>query len=179
MKLKISLNLLVEVKSNEALFELQKQAMHICYLKNLSEGVCVETISQKPNESDGTSRVHFTVRGVNLDFQKISQATGLVPTAVHRAGDPSPLASKPFPCDAWELTSPISQDEPLDAHLKWLTEQLKPHYSFFISLRPQADISIYWGYISEVEQNDFSLSPESLEIFPALGIPLVFSIIAI
>jgi hypothetical protein len=139
----------------------------------------VETISQKSNESDGTSRVHFTVRGVSLDFQKISQATGLIPTSVHRAGDPSPLASKPFPCDAWELSSPLSEDEPLDVHLKWLIEQLKPHYSFFRSLKSQADISIYWGYITEVEQNDFSLSPESLAIFSALGIPLDFSIIAI
>lgn len=105
--------------------------------------------------------------------------TGIEPTYIHRAGDSSRLPSKTFPCDAWDLQSPLPEDEPLDAHLKWLIERLKPHYSFFKSQKSQeVNLSIFWGYITEVEQNDFSLSPEALEIFSDLGISLDFSTLA-
>lgn len=80
----------------------------------------------------------------------------------------------------WALDSPLAPEESLDAHLKWLANQLRPHYAYIKSLKsPDADVSIFWGYTTEVEQNDFSLSSEALEIFTTLGIPLDFSVLAI
>lgn len=132
------------------------------------------------NKSDGTNRVSFSVRGVKLDFDAISQALGISPTHTHRAGEPSQIKNKPFPCDQWKLSSPLAPDEPLDAHLKWLADQLRPHYTYIKSLKsPDTDVSIFWGYTTRVEQNDDSLSPEALEIFTSLGISLDFSIIAL
>jgi len=132
------------------------------------------------NKSDRTNWVRFSVQGVNLDFDAISRALNLSPTHTHRAGDPSRLKNKPYPRDQWALDSPLASEEPLDTHLKWLANQLRPHYAYIKSLKsPDTDVYIFCGYTTEVEQNDFSISSEALEICTTLGIPLEFSILAI
>jgi len=128
------------------------------------------------DKSDGDNQVNFSVRGENLNFDEISDALGISPTSTHRAGDPSRLKNKPFPCDAWILESPLALDEPLDVHLRWLTDKLTPHYAYIKSLKAQADLSIWWSYITEEEQNSLVVTSDALDIFTALGIPLVVSI---
>ena len=103
-----------------------------------------------------------------------------LPAHTHRAGDPSRLKNKPYPRDQWALDSPLASEEPLDTHLKWLANQLRPHYAYIRSLKsPDTDVYILCGYTTEVEQNDFSLSSEALEIFTTLDISLEFSILAV
>jgi len=127
-----------------------------------------------------TNWASFCVQGVNLDFDAISRALNLSPTHTHRAGDPSRLKSEQYPRDMWSLKSPLAHEELLDTHLKWLANQLRPHYAYIKSLKsPATDIYIFCAYTTEAEQNDFSLSSEALEICTALGIPLDFSILAI
>ena len=131
------------------------------------------------NESDGATRVVFCIRGARLNFEDISETLRLMPTHTHRQGEPSPLKGRPYPCDLWEISSPLSTDAPLDMHLKWMAKKLRPHYAYILSLKsPDTSISIFWGYTTENEQNDFSISPEALEIFVTLGIPLEVSILA-
>ena len=130
-------------------------------------------------KSDVTTRVAFCIYGLRLDFEAISKTLELIPTHTHRQGDSSPLKGRPYPCDLWEISSPLSTDAPLDVHLKWMAEKLRPHYAYILSLKsPDTSISIFWGYTTENEQNDFSISPEALEIFVTLGIPLEVSILA-
>ena len=134
------------------------------------------------NKSDGTRTnwACFSVQGLNLDFDAISRALNLSPTHTHRAGDQSRLKNKAYPCDEWSLKSPLAHEEPLDAHLKWLANQLRPHYAYIKSLKsPDTNVYIFCAYTTEAEQNHFSLSSEALEICTALGIPLDFSILAI
>lgn len=128
---------------------------------------------------DGKNQVTFSVRGRKLNFDEITKRLGISPTTTHRAGDPSRLKNKPFPCDAWTLASPLALNESLDAHLKWLADRLRPNYAYIKVLKEQADLSIYWSYIIEEEQNDLVVSSEALGIFTALGIPLVVSILII
>jgi hypothetical protein len=88
--------------------------------------------------------VRFSVQGVNLDFDAISRALNLSPTHTHRAGDPGRLKNKPYPRDQWALDSPLASEEPLDTHLKWLANQLRPHYAYIKSLKsPDTDVYIF------------------------------------
>ena len=134
------------------------------------------------NESDGTRTnwASFCVQGANLDFDAISRELKISPTHRHRAGDPSRLKNKRYPHDMWSLKSPLAHEEPLDTHLKWLANQLRPHYAYIESLKsPATDVYIFCAYTTEAEQNHFSLSSEALEICTATGISLDFSILAI
>ena len=80
----------------------------------------------------------------------------------------------------WSLKSPLAHEEPLDTHLKWLANQLRPHYAYIKSRKsPDNDVYIFCAYTTEADQSGFSLSSESLEICTALGITLDFSILAI
>ncbi len=124
-------------------------------------------------------RVTFVVQGTNLDLEAISRAINIAPTHIHRAGDLS-LTKKPLPHDMWALTSPLErQDEPFDAHLKWLAERLKPHRDFIKSLKSGAEIYIRCGYTTEKEQAGFTLSPKAVELLTDLDISMDVSILSI
>jgi uncharacterized protein DUF4279 len=125
------------------------------------------------------SRVTFVIHGENLDFDVISSELALLPTHTHRKGELNRLGEV-FPHDMWALTAPIpSSEQPLDSALKWLIDNLEPHYGFITSLKDKADIHIYCGITTDLEQSGFSLSSDAFTIFTKLGIPMHMSILAI
>lgn len=131
------------------------------------------------NERRENFRVTFVIQSPRLDFEAISRAINIAPSHTHRVGDLS-KTNKPLPHDMWSLTSPLmEQEEPFDAHLKWLAEQLKPHYDFIKSLKSSAEVYIRCGYTTEREQSGFTLSPEALTILTDLSISLDVSILSI
>lgn len=128
-------------------------------------------------ESRPRSKVAFTVQGKDLDLDKISQTLGLKPSHTHKLGDLISKAGKRYEHDMWSLDSPLGRLEPMDKHLKWLAEHLKPHRDFIQSLRGQAEVYVYCGYTFYDFQSAFSLSPEALSIFTDLGIPMEVSLL--
>jgi hypothetical protein len=131
------------------------------------------------NEPRESFRVTFVIQGLSLDFEAISRALNITPTHTHRTRDLSKTKRR-FPHDMWSLTSPLmDQQEPFDAHLKWLADQLKPNYDFIKSLKSSAEVYIRCGYTTEREQSGFTLSPEALTILTDLGISLDVSILSI
>jgi len=129
-------------------------------------------------ESRPRSKVAFTVQGKDLDLDKISQTLGLKASQVHKLGDPiSKASNRQYEHDMWSLDSPLDRLEPMDKHLKWLAEHLKPHHDFIQSLKGQAEVYVYCGYTFHDFESGFSLSPEGLSIFTDLGIPMEASLL--
>jgi hypothetical protein len=129
-------------------------------------------------ESRPRSKVAFTVQGKDLDLDGISQTVGLIASHVHRLGDlVSKAGNKRYEHDMWSLDSPLGRLEPMDNHLRWLAEHLKPHHDFIRSLKEQAEVYVYCGYTFHDFESGFSLSPEALLIFTELGIPMEVSLL--
>ncbi|HBB89634.1 MAG TPA: hypothetical protein DC047_18665 [Blastocatellia bacterium] len=121
--------------------------------------------------------VAFAISGVGLDIEGISHALDLSPTHVHRVGENN-MIGEPFSHDMWMLDSELSDTEPLDAHLKWFIEKLRPHYDFIKSLKSNAELSVYCGFNCDGDQCGFSLTPEALAIFTELGIPMEVTVLS-
>jgi len=122
----------------------------------------------------------FSIQSPKLDFEALANAIGIKPTHSHRVGDLD-FMKKPFEHDQWLLRSPLSREEALDEHLKWLAHELEPYYDYLKLLKGQPDIyfCIYCGYTSDKEQCGFSLSPAALSIFVELDITLELHVLAI
>ncbi len=65
--------------------------------------------------------IHFTIVGIGLDIDGISQSLGMSPKHSHRVGDIDPLG-RPFRHDMWSLQSELPEAEPPDTHLEWLQQ---------------------------------------------------------
>ena len=129
-------------------------------------------------ESRPRSKVAFTVQGKDLDLDKISQTLGLKASHTHKLGDLiSKASNRQYEHDMWSLDSPLGRLEPMDKHLKWWAEHLKPHHDFIQSLKGQAEVYVYCGYTFHDFESGFSFSPEALAIFTDLGIPLEMSLL--
>jgi hypothetical protein len=128
-----------------------------------------------------TERFHasFSIYSSRLDFEALKNGIGIVPTHSHNAGDLD-FMKKPYEHDKWLLKSPLSPEETLNEHLKWLADQLKPYYDYLRLLKQQPDvyIYIYCGYTTETEQSSFSLSAEALSIFVDLNIGMELHVLA-
>ena len=77
----------------------------------------------------------------------------------------------------WSLDSRLGPLEPIDKHLKWLAEHLRPHHAFIASLKDHAEVYIYCGYTFYDFESGFSLSPQALIIFTDFGIPMEVSLL--
>ena len=120
--------------------------------------------------------IAFTIAGVGLDIDGISEALGTNPTHSHRVGEPDMLGN-PYQHDMWLLNSDLNEAEPLDAHLKWLQQKLRPHFDFIRSLKANSEIYVYCGYNCDGDQCGFSLTPEALALFTELGIPMEMTVL--
>lgn len=129
--------------------------------------------SNKAKSMRARSIAMFTIEGQGLDLEGISRSLGLAPSSTHRKGEPIFQAGKrKYLHDQWSLEVPLDKLEPLDAHLKWLNQQLEPHREFIKSLKADAEVYIYCGYTFHNYESAFTLSPESLTIFTELSIPM-------
>lgn len=120
--------------------------------------------------------VAFIITGVGLGLDGISVRLNTEPTHSHRVGEVHILA-KPYDHDMWMLNSPLSETEPLDAHLKWFIEKLKPYYEFIQALKENARIYFYCGVNCQSDQCGFTLTSEALSIFTELGISMEVTVL--
>lgn len=124
------------------------------------------------------AKAGLRIMGKGLDLKAITVKIDIAPTHTHQEGEAARAGEK-YQQDMWILNSPLEARKGLDAHLRWLVKQLKPHYEYLRSLKANAKIDIFCSYTSEGEQGGFSLSPQALSIFAELGIKLELSLITL
>jgi hypothetical protein len=120
--------------------------------------------------------VAFIIAGIGLDIEGISRILNITPTHTHRVGELN-VIGKPFPHDMWQLGTPLSGAESLDTHLRWLGDNLNPHYEFIRSLKANAEIYVYCGVNCDSDQCGFGLTSEALSIFTELGIKMEVTVL--
>jgi len=118
-----------------------------------------------------SSKVYLSISGVCLDIDRITRTLAVAPTKSHRAGDRDALGGK-YNDDLWLLESPLPPEDVLDAHLGWIKERIAPHCAFIRSLMQTAKVTLSCDVLSETDQCGFDISPETLDAFVGLGIPL-------
>jgi hypothetical protein len=79
--------------------------------------------------------------------------------------------------NVWGLRSPLDGDRPLQDHLEWLVEELRPRYERLGKIKSSARIDVFCSLTSP-EQSGLSLSPKALSIFHDLQINMEVSIIS-
>jgi len=121
------------------------------------------------------SSAGLRIMGKDLDLDAISRELSLHPSHVHRGGELDKFGD-PYPDDMWLLDSPLGKVVQLDAHLRWLVQQLIPHFGYLKSLKNTARIDIFCSCTS-VGEGGLSLSPNSLSISTELGLNLELSLI--
>lgn len=114
--------------------------------------------------------------GIGLDFEAVSRAMGAKPSDTHRIGDRG-LLSKPYEEDMWRLDSPLSEKEPLDAHLRWLRQALEPRRDYLRSQMKSGEVSSFCGVRADGRECSFRVSGEALGTFVQLGIDMDLSLI--
>lgn len=110
---------------------------------------------------------------------EISNKTGIKPSECHCIGDMAHIKSgRKWENDIWILKSPLSEEEDLTKHLKWLCKSIEPHFDYFKELIDKGiKIDVFCGYRSDCDHAGFSIKPEALEVFHTLKIPLEVSVI--
>ena len=97
------------------------------------------------------STASLRVQGSEVDFDEISDALGVTPSKVIKKGSLSRIG-KVYGIDTWVFDSQLSEDESLEAHIRWFSEKL-----------PSADRIESLRNIRGVEGIDFfcAISPDS------------------
>jgi hypothetical protein len=96
----------------------------------------------------------------------------------HKKGDPVPARDgKHWKNDIWMIETPISEQEDISEHLRWLVGYIEPHeeqIKSWISRGARADF--YFSYCCDHDHCGFGLPPDLLDVFPRLGLRLAVSI---
>ena len=121
-------------------------------------------------EYSATLRVH----GASLPFEEIATTLGVPATHVHRAGEQSRL-KRAYKEDAWHFTAPVPEEKELTEHLRHLWTVVQPHVDYLTRLN--ATVDVFCGYRSNKGASSFTVEPDALHIFTALGAPLIVSVI--
>lgn len=118
------------------------------------------------------------IQGEGLNFDEIQENLGVAPSDTHRKGEPrrNPNAS-PWPCDHWDFTAPLDEDEPLFKHIDSLWSTIRHAESYLRFLRESAEVDVFLGFRSNNDMAGVEIPHTSLELFRRLEIPVSLSII--
>lgn len=127
-------------------------------------------------QQDFETGASFRVQGFGLDFDSITREIGHSSTHTHRQGELGPIKEL-YPRDMWLLSSPLSRDQALDAHLIWLAEILLPRKEYVLSLKGRFNVDMYCFKTCYTEQASLTLSSTALKIFTELSLELCVSLL--
>jgi hypothetical protein len=137
----------------------------------------METVDTTESDSETFhAGAALRVKGWDLDMDSITRELGHSPTHTHRRGEPAAI-DKSYPRDIWLLDSPLSKNQDLELHLRWLADRLLPRKQFISSMKKRADVDIYCYKTCYTEQANLTLSPHALRIFTELSLELCVSLI--
>ena len=66
------------------------------------------------------SSASLRVQGDHFDFDEVSRAIGVAPSTIFRKGSLSGIGKKEYEIDSWILDSQLGDNEPLEAHIRWI-----------------------------------------------------------
>jgi hypothetical protein len=127
------------------------------------------------------SRASFSIFSTTLSPEQISERLVLLPTKVHRKGEPQGFRKKDgsisrtvaWKDSFWNLTSPLGPERNLAEHIKWLLDAIEPKAEAITALRAECSlIRLFCGFASHNGQGGFSLDAASLARISKLGLSL-------
>jgi hypothetical protein len=109
-----------------------------------------------------------------MPAEAIADALGLVPTEVHRKGEPVSKRSTAVRKEhCIRIKSSLPTSEPLHRHLEALCDLIEPVASKLAAITDRCDCDIFCGFSSGNGQGGFTLDPDLLKRLAAFGIELV------
>ncbi len=105
------------------------------------------------------------------DLTTLSRNLGIEPTYSHHKGDKKTPTSKPYEHDMWMYKVPLSNTEPLQAHIDSLWSLLKPKKEQLLDLKKRLNVDVFLGYRSNCDHAGIEVPHTSLEMFQELEIP--------
>ena len=115
--------------------------------------------------------------GENLALDDITHQLSLTPTTSHRKGDRRGPRSTPYKHDMLSYTPPVSEEQPLEAHIDALWADIQHATTYLRALKHTATVDIFLGYRSNIDHAGVSVPATSLVMFIELDIPFGLSII--
>jgi hypothetical protein len=119
------------------------------------------------------SRVTLRIDGEDLQPDEVSTLLDLKPTHAHLRGErKSPRVAKAWVSSHWSLTSPLSNEEEIPKHLRWLLDLLEPRAQTLKGISKRFRVDFFCGFASENGQGGFTLDTDTLRRIAELGIPM-------
>ena len=122
----------------------------------------------------------FRIKNAGRFYEEITKATGILPTDCHVSGEEITTESHNLgrsADDMWTLSSPLSDEADLSAHLRWLWNVLSPHREYLGRLIGEGvamDISCL--YKSDSDTAGFSIDSDALAVACEMNVPLEISV---
>jgi hypothetical protein len=133
-------------------------------------------------DSRPTTVIHFTLEGVDLQPDEITQALGIEPTSAWTRGDARSgshgKARGQRTGGLWSLAAPCSPYDTLDIQLDTLLDQLETLPPALYDLVQQFAASITIGYRTPTDMVGIHIDPSTLERLHRLRVALDFDIYA-
>jgi hypothetical protein len=123
------------------------------------------------------SKASLRISSTTLQPSEIAEIIGLESTKTHTKGT---LKNSRFtlvwPTSLWLLNSPLSDQNGMADHLRFLLDLLEPKMDALKQLFEKCQIDLFCGFSSGSGQGGFELDPVTLLRLSKLGIPLVLDL---
>lgn len=128
-------------------------------------------------EEQKWSRAAFRISGDTLGPDQITAILGSEPTQSGVKGERfSSRHNAVRRTSFWLLQSPLSENQPLAEHLKWLLDLLEPKLDLINSISEKWRVDLFCGFSSENGQGGATFDPDLLRRLGHLGVPLVLDL---
>jgi hypothetical protein len=122
-------------------------------------------------------RATLRIFGDIPDLDELTRQLGVEPTYTHRRGERRGPRSPPYQHDMWSYTAPLSENEPLAAHIDALWGRFRERKDYLLHLKKSLSVDVFLGYRSNCDCAGVGVPHTCLEMFVELEIPFGISII--
>jgi hypothetical protein len=135
-------------------------------------------MEDKLNDDSKWSKACIRISGDNLQPDEVSRELGLQATKSGLKGErlSGRPRMRPLLSSLWMLNSPLSDQSPLEDHLKWLLDVLEPKFHVISRITKQHQAEFFCGFGSDNGQGGCIFAVELLERLVKLGVPLVLDL---
>lgn len=116
------------------------------------------------------------IRGADIDFEKISQILGLLPTKAIKKGEQRIKGLPSSLCDEWIYESNIDKNLSISDHLETLKIILSHSQDKLRELSNEFEVAVRCSFVTDLAQGEFSINPETLKFFCEANVLLEVSI---
>jgi hypothetical protein len=131
----------------------------------------------QPVEDGKWSKASLRISSTTLQPSEIAEIIGLEATKTHTKGT---LKNSRFtlvwPTSLWLLNSPLSDQNGMADHLRFLLDLLEPKMDALKQLFEKCQIDLFCGFSSDSGQGGFTLDAVTLSRLSKLCVPLVLDL---